>query len=60
MRLLVSILSSLGVVSGTGRNPNGLPVLDLRSEGTKLRDASREKREIFLDDPLPMQDRYPK
>ena len=59
MRLLVSILSSFGAVSGD-RDPNGRPFLDLRSEETKLRDASREKREISLDNPISMQDRYPK
>ena len=59
MRLLVSILSSFGAVSGS-RDPNGRPILDLRSEETKLRDASREKREISLDNPFPIQDRYPK
>ena len=60
MRLLVSILSSLGAASSGNQNVNGLPVLDLRSEETKLRDASREKREISLDNPDPTQGGYPK
>ena len=70
MRLLVSILSSLGAASSGNQNVNGLPVeqdlfstgpvLDLRSEETKLRDASREKREISLDNPDPLQGGYPK
>ena len=60
MRLLVSILSSLGAASTSYQNANGLPVLDLRSEETKLRDASREKREILLDNPDPIQGGYPK
>ena len=60
MRLLVSILSSLEAVSSGYQNANGLSVLDLRSEETKLRDASREKREISLDNPDPTQGGYPK
>ena len=60
MRLLLSILSSLRATSGEHRNANRLPVLDLRSEETKLRDASREKREITLDNPDPTQGGYPK
>ena len=59
MRLLLSVLSSLGTVSAN-QDTNGLSILDLRSKETKLRDASREKREVSMDNPLPMQDRYPK
>ena len=60
MRLLVSILSSLGAASSGYQYANGLPVLDLRSEETKLRDASREKREISFYSPDPTQGGYPK
>ena len=60
MRLLLSILSSLRAASGGNENMNVLSVLDLRSEVTKLRDESREKREISVGNYDPAQAGYPK